>query len=74
MPLMQGNLLLEALSARDGLLLAPYLQASKRSRGDVIFRTGDDVSHVNFPLQGTVVTLLVPMRDRRSIETATVGY
>ena len=39
-----------------------------------MFRAGDDVSHVTFPLQGTVVTLLVPMSDGRSIETATVGH
>nr|WP_236728733.1 Crp/Fnr family transcriptional regulator [Methylobacterium sp. WSM2598] len=58
----------------DHALVATHLQAGERSRGDIVFRAGHDVSHVIFPLQGTVVTLLVPVRDGRFIETATVGY
>ena len=39
----------------------------------MLFEPGDDVTHVTFPLDGTVATLLVPLREGRTIETATVG-
>lgn len=68
-----GNLLLEALDARDRGLLARALEPREVRRGDVLFRAGEDVSHVTFPMNRTIVTLLVPLRDGRTVETATVG-
>ncbi len=70
----EGNLLLEALDASDRALLAPYLERGQRSRGEVLFRAGEDVSHVTFPLNQTTVTLVSRMRDGRMVETATVGH
>ena len=68
-----GNLLLEALNAADRALLAPHVERREVSRGDVLFRAGDDVSHVTFPAQRCVVTLVVPLIDGKSVETATIG-
>ncbi|MCP1535648.1 cyclic nucleotide-binding domain-containing protein [Methylorubrum extorquens] len=70
---LDGNLLLEALDGADRALLAPYAERREVGRGDVLFRAGDDVSHVTFPAQGCVMTLVVPLRDGKSVETATVG-
>ena len=69
----EGNLLLKALDARDRVLLARSLEPREVRRGDVLFRAGDDVSHVTFPTGRAIVTLLVPLRDGRTVETATVG-
>ncbi len=70
----RGNLLLEALDASDRALLAPHLERGKRARGMALFRAGEDVSHVTFPLHQTTVTLVSRMRDGRMVETATVGH
>ena len=72
-PAIDGNLLLEALDADDRALLAPHAERREVRRGDVLFRAGDDVSHVTFPAHHCVVTLVVPLMDGKSVETATVG-
>ncbi|MEG9500310.1 MAG: Crp/Fnr family transcriptional regulator [Methylorubrum extorquens] len=70
----RGNLLLEALSPTDLALLTPHLVRRDHVRGDVLFQVDEDVSHVTFPLDRTVATLVVPMDGGRSVETATVGH
>lgn len=69
----EGNLLLEALGEADRALVAPHVERREVRRGDVLFRAGDDVSHVTFPAHGCVVTLVVPLADGKTVETATVG-
>lgn len=68
-----GNLLLEALSAQDQALLKPHAERVERRRGDVVFRVGDDVSNVTFPLDHMIVTLVVTMKEGKSVEVATIG-
>jgi hypothetical protein len=70
----EGNLLLDALGARDRALLAPYLVPAECPRGTVLFEVDDDVSQVTFPLHRTIATLMVPLRGGRTVETATVGH
>lgn len=70
----EGNLLLAALAAPDVALLAPHLARQDHVRGDLLFRVGEDVSHVTFPLDRTVATLMVPLSGGRTAETATVGH
>ncbi len=72
-PAIDGNLLLEALDAADRARLAPHAERREVRRGDMLFRAGDDVSHVTFPAHHCVVTLVVPLMDGKSVETATVG-
>lgn len=71
--MLAGNLLLEALTAQDRALLDPFLEPITRKRGDVLFRVGEDVSQVTFPTGRTIVTLVVTMREGKSVEVATVG-
>lgn len=66
-------MLLEALDADDRNLPALHAERREVERGDVLFRAGDDVSHVTFPAHGCVVILVVPLMDGKSVETATVG-
>jgi CRP-like cAMP-binding protein len=67
------NLLLRSLPGEERRRLSGQMEAVELARGAVLFEPGDDVTHVTFPLDGTVVTLLVTMREGRTIETATVG-
>ena len=69
-----SNLLLQALTDSDRARVAPYLQPAAFLRGDILFRVGDDVSHVTFPLNRTVITFVLPLREGKSVETATVGH
>ncbi|MCJ2066001.1 Crp/Fnr family transcriptional regulator [Methylobacterium sp. J-088] len=69
-----GNLLLAALAPSDVALLTPHLVRGEHARGDLLFRVGEDVSHVSFPLDRTVATLMVPLSGGRTVETATVGH
>ena len=70
----EGNLLLAALAPRDIDLIAPHLGRAEHARGDTLFEVDEDVSHVTFPLDRTVVTLVVPTDSDRNVETATVGH
>jgi CRP-like cAMP-binding protein len=70
----EGNLLLAALAPPDVALIAPHLARAEHARGDTIFQADEDVSHVTFPLDRTVLTLVVPAGGDRNVETATVGH
>lgn len=70
----EGNLLLASLATRERALLTPHLALEDHPRGRTLFEVGDDVSRVTFPLDRTVATLVVPLREGRTVETATVGH
>jgi CRP-like cAMP-binding protein len=73
LPLLSGNLLLDALRPADRALLLPYLEHKEYERGEVLFDVGDEVSSIAFPCQRSVAALLITMKDGRAVETATVG-
>ena len=70
---MERNLILFSLPPGERGRLAPHAEVVALTRGDVLFEPGDDVTSVVFPLDGTVVTLVVSLEEGRTIETATVG-
>jgi|ThiBiot_300_plan_2_1041538.scaffolds.fasta_scaffold02927_6 CRP-like cAMP-binding protein len=53
--------------------LSPWLEQVSLAQGDSLYEPGDEVTHAYFPLNGMVVTLVLPMRDGRAVEAATVG-
>ena len=67
-----SNKLLEALPREDFQLLASHLVSEKIAQGTVLFDAGAEVDQLYFPLSG-MVSLVVVMRDGKTIETATVG-
>jgi CRP-like cAMP-binding protein len=77
MPLAQGsvaaNQILNLLPHAAVEQLSPALECVELRRGQCLFEPGDDVAHVHFPLLSTVVALVVPMRDGRMVEVATIG-
>ena len=69
-----GNLLLDALSASDRALVAPHLEPRSYAKGGTIFEAGEEVTHLTFPCDRTVVALVVATRDGRTAETVTIGH
>lgn len=69
----QGNQILRLLSrpALEGL--EPYFEQVELGRGDSLFEPGDDVLHAYFPAGTAVIALVLPMRDGRAVEAATIG-
>lgn len=70
---LDGNQILRLLprSVLEGL--GPYIERIELRRGESLFEPGDDVSHAYFPARGTVIALVLPMRDGRAVEAATIG-
>ena len=66
------NKLLASLPHEDFQLLIPHLSSVQLAQGAVLAEPGVDVDHAYFPLLGAV-SLLVVMRDGKTIETGTVG-
>jgi CRP-like cAMP-binding protein len=68
----RSNQLLASLPHEDLQLLIPHLSSVQLSSGAVLAEPGAEVDHAYFPLSGAV-SLLVVMRDGKTIETGTVG-
>lgn len=67
------NQILKLLPRAAFDLLAPSLEPVELRRDECLFEPGDDVTHAHFPLASTVVAFLLPMRDGRIVEAATIG-
>ncbi|HTW33487.1 MAG TPA: Crp/Fnr family transcriptional regulator [Rhizomicrobium sp.] len=62
------------LLPRDALdAMAGGMDAVELRRGQCLFEPGDEVTQAHFPLDSTVVALVVPMRDGRTVEATTIG-
>jgi CRP-like cAMP-binding protein len=68
-----GNALLAAMKPQDRALIEPHLEALEIRRGDVLFEPGEDVVTTYFPLAGSMISLVLAMKDDRVIEVATIG-
>jgi CRP-like cAMP-binding protein len=71
--LFRDNRLLASLSPADRHLIEPALEEIAITRGEVIFDAGDDVIHTYFPGAGAMISLVLVLRDGRTVEAATVG-
>ena len=67
-----SNKLLASLPHEDFQLLIPHLASVQLAPGTVLAEPGVEVDHAYFPSSGAV-SLLVVMRDGKTIETGTVG-
>lgn len=66
------NRLLGVMLPADVLLLAPHMKNSRFEQGAMLQDAGERIENVYFPHNG-MISRLALMRDRRAIETATVG-
>lgn len=53
--------------------IAPYLDIVDLPVGACLFEPGDDVVHAYFPLSDLVIAVVLPMRDGKAVEAATIG-
>jgi DNA-binding transcriptional regulator YhcF (GntR family) len=65
--------LLSALRDDDFALIEPHLAKVSKETGDLLYRPGDDVAQVYFPLGPSLVSYLVSNADGRDVETVLVG-
>ena len=68
-----GNLLLATFSAEVRALLEPFAETVELEVGDTILQRGENVTGSLFPLGETMVSLIVELRDGRTIEAASIG-
>ncbi len=68
-----GNQILRLLPRAALEAIAPAFEVFEAARGESLFEPGDDVTHAHFPLDSTVVAFILPMRDGRAVEAATIG-
>jgi CRP-like cAMP-binding protein len=68
-----GNQILKLLPRAAQEAIAPWLEEVELRQGESLFEPGDGVTHAYFPMNGTVVSLVLPMRDGRAVEAATIG-
>jgi CRP-like cAMP-binding protein len=68
----RANRLLVALAPEDFASLAPHLEFVELTRGQVLYDTGETVSHAYFP-HDTVVSLVNVLEDGSSVEVAVFG-
>jgi CRP-like cAMP-binding protein len=54
-------------------VIAPHLELVELPVGACLFEPGDEVIHAYFPLSGMVVAVVLPMRDGKAVEAATIG-
>lgn len=65
--------LLSALRDPDFALIERHLVKDFKATGDLLYRPGDDVSQIYFPLGPSLVSYLVSNSDGRDVETILVG-
>lgn len=65
--------LLKTLNDSDFRLIEPYLTKESRETGDMLYRPGDNIAQVYFPLGPSLVSYLVTSSDGRDVETILVG-
>lgn len=65
--------LLSALRDSDFALIEPYLVKETRVTGDLLYKPGDNIAQVYFPLASSLVSYLVSNIDGRDVETVIVG-
>lgn len=69
----EGNQILRLLPRSAMEELEACIERIELRRGESLFEPGDDVRHAYFPARSTVIALVLPMRDGRAVEAATIG-
>lgn len=72
MDLIQQNGLLRHLDSRSLERLGPRLRPVALKSQEILYRAGDQISHIYFP-SSAVICMLTIMEDARTVEAATVG-
>jgi CRP-like cAMP-binding protein len=68
-----SNRLLATLGPAERALLEPYAEIVRLTRGETLICAGDEVSTTYFPLAGSMIAMMVELRDGRPVNVATIG-
>src|SRR5881628_3412080 len=68
-----GNYLLSTFSPEARALIEPFGSIVQLGTGDVVLNRGEDVVAALFPLDPTLISLVVELSDGRSVEAALIG-
>jgi len=68
-----GNHLLSTFSPEARALIEPFGSIVQLGTGDVVLNRGEDVVAALFPLDPTLISLVVELSDGRSVEAALIG-
>lgn len=68
-----GSALLDALRIDDLALIQPHLTNERRETSELLYRPGDHIGRVFFPLGPSLVSFLVTNSDGADVETILVG-
>ncbi|MGD9544356.1 MAG: Crp/Fnr family transcriptional regulator [Methylocystis sp.] len=68
-----GSNLLRALRPADLALLSPSLESVQLASRQILYQPGDDVNHVYFPCDATLLSFVVPLESGKDVEAALIG-
>lgn len=68
-----GNRLLSSMPREARALIEPFGTVVELARGDIVQSKGNAVSATYFPIGATMVSLVVDLKQGRSIEVASIG-
>jgi CRP-like cAMP-binding protein len=67
-----GNALLASLPAAKFKELLPFLERVKMKRGDLVYKSGEEISYVYFP-ESCIISLITVFEDGTSVESGLIG-
>jgi CRP-like cAMP-binding protein len=71
--LQYGNRLLKQVQSPDDLLIGRWLERIDLQRGETLFEPGDEVEHVHFPCEGTIISLMIGTANGHAVEVLSIG-
>jgi CRP-like cAMP-binding protein len=70
----EENLLLASLVEADWRLFESNLKPLELAQGQILFDQGEDVVRTYFPAIGTIISLMMPLKNGSAIEVTMIGY
>jgi CRP-like cAMP-binding protein len=70
----EDNLLLASMGREDWALFDAQLNLVDLTQGQILFDRGDDVVHTYFPSLGTIISLMMPLKNGNAVEVTMIGY
>jgi CRP-like cAMP-binding protein len=70
----EENLLLASMVREDWTLFDAHLKQVDLTQGQILFDQGDDVVRTYFPSLGTIISLMMPLKNGNVVEVTMIGY
>jgi CRP-like cAMP-binding protein len=70
----EENLLLASMVREDWSLLADHVKLVDLTQGQILFDQGEDVVRTYFPGLGTIISLMMPLKNGNVVEVTMIGY